>query len=111
MKHCPLLVLRYLFGMLNLLFGKRLRNFIGVGNNVVLTAKSSPHNHVQLQLYKCDYAAYLSYIFVCIHGMIIACVFNLDEARKEDLVTRRLWEKSNMERYIAETRKESKRRR
>jgi DnaJ family protein C protein 25 len=43
--------------------------------------------------------------------MIIACVFNLDEARKEDLVTRRLWEKSNMERYIAETRKESKRRR
>jgi hypothetical protein len=78
MKHCPLLVLRYLFGMLNFLFGKRLRNFIGVGNNVVLTAKSSPHNHVQLQLYKCDYAAYLSYIFVCIHGMIIACVFNLD---------------------------------
>ncbi|KAG2597861.1 hypothetical protein PVAP13_5KG305600 [Panicum virgatum] len=36
---------------------------------------------------------------------------NIDESRKEDLVTRRLWEKSNMERYIAETRKESKRRR
>ncbi|CAO2184507.1 unnamed protein product [Urochloa humidicola] len=36
---------------------------------------------------------------------------NIDESRKEELVTRRLWEKGNMERYIAETRKESKRRR
>ncbi|WVZ70938.1 LOW QUALITY PROTEIN: hypothetical protein U9M48_019567, partial [Paspalum notatum var. saurae] len=33
-----------------------------------------------------------------------------NEPRKEDLVTRRLWEKSNMERYIAEVKKESKRR-
>jgi hypothetical protein len=40
---------------------------------------------------------------------VICCVS--DESRKEDLVRRHLWEKSNMERYIAETRKESKRRR
>ncbi|KAL6615208.1 hypothetical protein ACP70R_037478 [Stipagrostis hirtigluma subsp. patula] len=33
------------------------------------------------------------------------------ESMKENLVTRRLWEKSNMERYNAEMRKESKRRR
>ncbi|KAL4357940.1 hypothetical protein S245_030974 [Arachis hypogaea] len=36
---------------------------------------------------------------------------NMDEATKEDLVLRRLWEKSNFERYVAEMRKESKRRR
>ncbi|RDX61352.1 DnaJ protein ERDJ7 [Mucuna pruriens] len=36
---------------------------------------------------------------------------NIDEATKEDLVLRRLWEKSNMESYVAEMRKESKRRR
>ena len=56
----------------------------------------------------------LTFEFACIHGMMIACAHMLcvsDESRKEDLVTRRLWEKSNMERYIADTRKESKRRR
>lgn len=36
---------------------------------------------------------------------------NIDEHRKEDLVARCLWEKGNMERYIAEMRKESKHRR
>ncbi|KAJ7946243.1 Chaperone protein dnaJ 50 [Quillaja saponaria] len=36
---------------------------------------------------------------------------NLDESRKEDLVQRRLWEKSNLDSYLAEMRKESKRRR
>ncbi|GJN13016.1 hypothetical protein PR202_ga31349 [Eleusine coracana subsp. coracana] len=36
---------------------------------------------------------------------------NMDESTKENLVTRRLWERSNMERYMAEMRKESKRRR
>nr|TKW39691.1 hypothetical protein SEVIR_1G196100v2 [Setaria viridis] len=38
-----------------------------------------------------------------------AAVAKGNEPRKDDLVTRRLREKSNMERYIAETRKESKR--
>uniref|UniRef100_A0A804N3N5 J domain-containing protein n=1 Tax=Zea mays TaxID=4577 RepID=A0A804N3N5_MAIZE len=36
---------------------------------------------------------------------------NMDESRKEDLVRRHLWEKSNMERYTSGTRKEPKRRR
>ncbi|XP_047162572.1 chaperone protein dnaJ 50 [Vigna umbellata] len=36
---------------------------------------------------------------------------HIDEATKEDLVLKRLWEKSNMESYVAEMRKESKRRR
>ncbi|KAF6162980.1 hypothetical protein GIB67_021129 [Kingdonia uniflora] len=36
---------------------------------------------------------------------------NLDESIKDDLIQRRLWEKSNMETYLAEQRKESKRRR
>ncbi|XP_021887353.1 chaperone protein dnaJ 50 [Carica papaya] len=36
---------------------------------------------------------------------------SIDESRKEDLVQRRLWEKSNLENYLAEMRKESKRRR
>ncbi|XP_061376525.1 chaperone protein dnaJ 50 [Gastrolobium bilobum] len=36
---------------------------------------------------------------------------NIDKATKEDLVLRRLWEKSNLESYTAEMRKESKRRR
>ncbi|KAF5742193.1 Chaperone DnaJ-domain superfamily protein [Tripterygium wilfordii] len=36
---------------------------------------------------------------------------NIDESTKEDLVGRRLWEKSNLENYLAEMRKESKRRR
>ena len=36
---------------------------------------------------------------------------SIDEATKEDLVLRCLWKKSNMESYIAEMRKESKRRR
>lgn len=34
-----------------------------------------------------------------------------DESTKEDLIERRLWEKSNFESYVAEMRKESKRRR
>ena len=34
-----------------------------------------------------------------------------EEPRKEDLLRRRLWEKSNLESYLAEMRKESKRRR
>lgn len=34
-----------------------------------------------------------------------------DDSRKEDLINRRLWESSNMESYLAEMRKESKRRR
>ncbi|XP_057424026.1 chaperone protein dnaJ 50 [Lotus japonicus] len=36
---------------------------------------------------------------------------SIDEETKEDLVLRRLWEKSNLESYMAEMRKESKRRR
>ncbi|KAG6695183.1 hypothetical protein I3843_09G085000 [Carya illinoinensis] len=36
---------------------------------------------------------------------------NIDDSTKEDLVQRRLWEKSNMESYLSEMRKESKRRR
>ncbi|KAF8409513.1 hypothetical protein HHK36_005589 [Tetracentron sinense] len=36
---------------------------------------------------------------------------NTDETRKDDLVRRRLWEKTNMECYLDEMRKESKRRR
>ncbi|KAF5184835.1 Chaperone protein dnaj [Thalictrum thalictroides] len=36
---------------------------------------------------------------------------NTDESMKEDLVLRRLWKTSNMENYIAEQRKEMKRRR
>ncbi|CAN1165850.1 DnaJ protein ERDJ7 [Linum perenne] len=36
---------------------------------------------------------------------------NMDESTKEDLVQRRLWEKSNFESYVADMRKESKRRR
>ncbi|XP_048333045.1 chaperone protein dnaJ 50 [Ziziphus jujuba] len=36
---------------------------------------------------------------------------NIDEFTKEDLVGKRLWEKSNLESYLAEMRKESKRRR
>ncbi|EEF43924.1 chaperone protein dnaJ 50 [Ricinus communis] len=36
---------------------------------------------------------------------------SLDEPMKEDLVRRQLWEKSNLERYLTEMRKESKRRR
>lgn len=39
-------------------------------------------------------------------------IFQLsDEPRKDDLIERRLWEKSNMDSYVAEMRKESKRRR
>ena len=56
------------------------------------------------------------YTYICIDYWnedslynVIRCVS--DESKKEDLVRRHLWEKSNMERYIAETRKESKRRR
>lgn len=36
---------------------------------------------------------------------------NIDESKKEDLVKRCLWEKSNLESYLAEMRKETKRRR
>jgi DnaJ family protein C protein 25 len=36
---------------------------------------------------------------------------NMDESTKETIVSRRLWERSNMERYVAEMRRESKRRR
>ncbi|KAE9618617.1 hypothetical protein Lal_00046998 [Lupinus albus] len=36
---------------------------------------------------------------------------NIDQSTKEDLVLRRLWEKSKMESYVADMRKESKRRR
>lgn len=36
---------------------------------------------------------------------------NIDEFTKEDLVTKRLWEKANMERHMAEARKGSRRRR
>ncbi|XP_010906888.1 dnaJ protein ERDJ7 [Elaeis guineensis] len=36
---------------------------------------------------------------------------NMDESMKSNLVQKRLWEKSNMESYLAEMRKESKRRR
>lgn len=39
------------------------------------------------------------------------CVYLSDESKKEDLVKRRVWEKSNLESYLAEMRKESKRRR
>lgn len=35
----------------------------------------------------------------------------LDESTQEDLIQKRLWEKSNLESYLAEMRKESKRRR
>ncbi|KAL8107793.1 hypothetical protein AgCh_024262 [Apium graveolens] len=35
----------------------------------------------------------------------------MDDLRKDDLIERRLWEKSNMDSYVAEMRKESKRRR
>ncbi|CAH9141763.1 unnamed protein product [Cuscuta epithymum] len=35
----------------------------------------------------------------------------IEESAKEDLIQRRLWEKSNLESYLAESRKESKRRR
>ncbi|CAI9760276.1 unnamed protein product [Fraxinus pennsylvanica] len=35
----------------------------------------------------------------------------IDESTKEDLIQRRLWEKANLESYMAEMRKESKRRR
>ncbi|XP_057462692.1 chaperone protein dnaJ 50 [Actinidia eriantha] len=36
---------------------------------------------------------------------------SIDESTQEDLIQRRLWEKSNLESYLAEMRKESKRRR
>ncbi|KAI8567445.1 hypothetical protein RHMOL_Rhmol02G0122700 [Rhododendron molle] len=36
---------------------------------------------------------------------------SLDESTQEDLIQKRLWEKSNLESYLAEMRKESKRRR
>lgn len=35
----------------------------------------------------------------------------IDDSRKEDLIQRRLWEKANLESYLSEMRKESKRRR
>ncbi|GMY36968.1 chaperone protein dnaJ 50 isoform X2 [Fagus crenata] len=36
---------------------------------------------------------------------------SIDDSRKEDLIQRRLWEKANLESYLSEMRKESKRRR
>lgn len=38
-------------------------------------------------------------------------MFHADDSVRNDLVSRRLWEKGNMESYIADMRKESKRRR
>ncbi|CAD6249665.1 unnamed protein product [Miscanthus lutarioriparius] len=58
--------------------------------------------------YTWEDACYLTWISL---QMPVNTWKNIDEPRKEDLVRRHLWEKSNMERYIAETRKESKRRR
>lgn len=46
-----------------------------------------------------------------IEFLLIWCLLLIDEATKEDLVLRSLWEKSNMESYMTEMRKESKRRR
>ncbi|RVW45925.1 Chaperone protein dnaJ 50 [Vitis vinifera] len=42
---------------------------------------------------------------------LLLCVCLSDESTKEDLLQRRLWEKSNLEKYLAELRKDSKRRR
>ncbi|KAG2688197.1 hypothetical protein I3760_09G084100 [Carya illinoinensis] len=44
-------------------------------------------------------------------GVPLDAWINIDDSTKEDLVQRRLWEKSNMESYLSEMRKESKRRR
>lgn len=49
-----------------------------------------------------NYSYLLTFVF---------CVVSLDEPTKEDLLQRRLWEKSNLESYMVEMRKESKRRR
>lgn len=42
---------------------------------------------------------------------LVLCVRLSDELRKEDLLQKRLWEKANLENYLAELRKDSKRRR
>ncbi|XP_041023490.1 chaperone protein dnaJ 50 [Juglans microcarpa x Juglans regia] len=44
-------------------------------------------------------------------GVPLDAWINIDDSTKEDLVQRRLWEKSNLESYLSEMRKESKRRR
>ncbi|GMN49812.1 hypothetical protein TIFTF001_018975 [Ficus carica] len=44
-------------------------------------------------------------------GVSVEAWRNIDESTKEDLVQRRLWEKHNLESYLAEMRKEYKRRR
>ncbi|XP_050218562.1 chaperone protein dnaJ 50 [Mercurialis annua] len=44
-------------------------------------------------------------------GVPLDSWINLDESRKEDLVGRQMWVKSNLESYLTEMRKESKRRR
>lgn len=44
-------------------------------------------------------------------GLSVEAWRNIDESTKEDLVQRRLWEKHNLESYLAEMRKEYKRRR
>ncbi|KAJ1423760.1 DnaJ domain containing protein [Sesbania bispinosa] len=52
-----------------------------------------------------------SYLTHCSLGLPPDRWESIDEATKEDLVLRRLWEKPNLESYMAEMRKESKRRR
>ncbi|GAA0170470.1 chaperone [Lithospermum erythrorhizon] len=44
-------------------------------------------------------------------GVPLDSWLDIDELTKEDLIERRLWEKSNLESYLTEMRKESKRRR
>ncbi|XP_010267762.1 PREDICTED: chaperone protein dnaJ 50 [Nelumbo nucifera] len=58
--------------------------------------------------YAWDDACYLTRRSLRIH---VDAWKNIDETAKDDLVRRRLWEKSNLEHYLAELRKESKRRR
>jgi len=66
----------------------------------------------------CSFFGYLFWILqawsnllLCILMVLIWCLLLIDEATREDLVLKRLWEKSNMESYVADMRKESKRRR
>ncbi|KAB1201313.1 hypothetical protein CJ030_MR0G004312 [Morella rubra] len=58
--------------------------------------------------YSWDDASYLTQRSL---GVSIDAWRNIDDSTKEDLVGRHLWEKSNMESYQSEMRKESKRRR
>ncbi|KAG8045137.1 hypothetical protein GUJ93_ZPchr0008g13998 [Zizania palustris] len=63
--------------------------------------------HVKKLPYAWEDACYLTRKSLKIHANTWQ---NIDDYRKEDLVMKRLWDKSNMERHIAEMRKESKRR-